>query len=328
MSASQTAGSAWWSSDGFSRSDQTDLWQKNLCSAYQDWTVLNENPKDFSAKIRQQSLGDGLRLIECITTPCSGQRLKSNLSKDCEPYLGVQLTFSGRENFRCGSQVKTYGAGDLFVWLSDKEMKFEVTENLHKSTLMIPCAQIKERLPRDTVLNSTVIDGTTRMGAMLNSHLACLTNHEGAFDVSDNSTIKRITLELVTSCLGHSLDHMPNGLSQQYLRGAQNYILDNLQDENMTPGNIAHANRISVRYLHMIFEQTGQTVSSWIREMRLQRCRDSLESGRTESSRVSDIAYQWGFNDASHFSRAFKNRFGVSPKQFRHDAGLVSGASK
>ena len=33
--------------------------------------------------------------------------------------------------------------------------------------------------------------------------------------------------------------------------------------------------------------------------------------------RVSEIAFRRGFNDPAHFSRAFKNRFDVSPSKLR-----------
>ena len=35
--------------------------------------------------------------------------------------------------------------------------------------------------------------------------------------------------------------------------------------------------------------------------------------------RVTDIAYAVGFKDASHFTRAFKSRYGVSPREYRRD---------
>jgi AraC-like DNA-binding protein len=35
---------------------------------------------------------------------------------------------------------------------------------------------------------------------------------------------------------------------------------------------------------------------------------------------VTDIAFSWGFNDAAHFSRAFRARFGCSPRALRAQA--------
>jgi AraC-like DNA-binding protein len=43
---------------------------------------------------------------------------------------------------------------------------------------------------------------------------------------------------------------------------------------------------------------------------------------------ICEIAFSRGFNDSAHFSRSFKDRFGVSPREFRTRAGsgaLVNG---
>jgi len=44
--------------------------------------------------------------------------------------------------------------------------------------------------------------------------------------------------------------------------------------------------------------------------------RDLCDPGLAASS-VSRIAFSWGFNDAAHFSRAFRARFGCSPRELR-----------
>lgn len=50
---------------------------------------------------------------------------------------------------------------------------------------------------------------------------------------------------------------------------------------------------------------------------RLENCRNDLLSQSRTGQRVSDIALRWGFNDLSHFSRAFKRSFGHSPRDYR-----------
>jgi AraC-like DNA-binding protein len=55
---------------------------------------------------------------------------------------------------------------------------------------------------------------------------------------------------------------------------------------------------------------------------RLDRCRDDLKKPCASAQRVADIAFRWGFSDLSHFSRAFKARFGMSPRDCRGAAGL------
>ncbi|MGO9845513.1 MAG: helix-turn-helix domain-containing protein, partial [Methylocella sp.] len=54
---------------------------------------------------------------------------------------------------------------------------------------------------------------------------------------------------------------------------------------------------------------------------RLENCRKDLLSQSRTGQRVSDIALRWGFNDFSHFSRAFKQSFGHAPRDYRQRNG-------
>ncbi|WP_308122030.1 helix-turn-helix domain-containing protein [Streptomyces sp. TRM70350] len=62
----------------------------------------------------------------------------------------------------------------------------------------------------------------------------------------------------------------------------------------------------------MAFGETGSTVGRWIRERRLRACyRDPARAHR--GTTVTDVAFRWGFNDMAHFSRVFKQAYGVTP---------------
>jgi AraC-like DNA-binding protein len=71
-----------------------------------------------------------------------------------------------------------------------------------------------------------------------------------------------------------------------------------------------------VRSLHLLFEREGLKVAQWIRDRRLERCRDTLARPEWQG-RIIDLALQWGFNDPSHFSRVFRQRYGRAPRQAR-----------
>lgn len=57
----------------------------------------------------------------------------------------------------------------------------------------------------------------------------------------------------------------------------------------------------------------GETPAKWIREKRLSKARQILQSSRMS---VADVAYSLGFENPTHFSRIFKERFGSSPISF------------
>jgi AraC-like DNA-binding protein len=104
------------------------------------------------------------------------------------------------------------------------------------------------------------------------------------------------------------------------LSEVKGFIVANLAEPNLRPEVIACAHFISTRYLHKLFEGESSTVSQWIREQRLERCRRDLEDWTLRSHAVSEIASRWGLADASHFSHAFRARYGCSPQQARESA--------
>lgn len=98
------------------------------------------------------------------------------------------------------------------------------------------------------------------------------------------------------------------------------YLEENFSDYELTPKRIADANFVSVRHLHGLFQQSGTTVSKWIWNRRLKAGREDLLDPAKASLTICEIAFSRGFNDSAHFSRTFKDRFGLPPGQLRAKA--------
>jgi acetamidase/formamidase/AraC-like DNA-binding protein len=90
-----------------------------------------------------------------------------------------------------------------------------------------------------------------------------------------------------------------------------------LDDPDLTPAKIAAAEGISERYLQKLFEGTGSSFTHYLRERRLQRAWADLSNPAEAHHSISEIAFRAGFNDSAHFSRTFRQRFGISPREFR-----------
>lgn len=102
------------------------------------------------------------------------------------------------------------------------------------------------------------------------------------------------------------------------------YIEDNLADADLSPDEIARAHSISTRTLRRLFEAEGETVSGWIRQRRMERCRLDLIDAASAALPVSSIGARWGMWDAAHFSRLFKAWYGISPRALRTAHRAVS----
>jgi AraC-like DNA-binding protein len=93
----------------------------------------------------------------------------------------------------------------------------------------------------------------------------------------------------------------------------------NLHDTDLSPQRVADQLRMSVRTLHWRFKQTGQSFGRWVRENRLDGCAAVLRDPNQRSRNISDIAFNWGFNDLSHFNKAFRARFNMTPREWRNE---------
>jgi len=96
------------------------------------------------------------------------------------------------------------------------------------------------------------------------------------------------------------------------------YIEANLADPNLSVEQIAHACSISVRGLHRHFaEDPAGSVSHYLWQRRLIRCAEALRDPSQAHRSITDVSFSYGFSSSSHFSRLFKDRFGVPPARYR-----------
>ena len=90
-----------------------------------------------------------------------------------------------------------------------------------------------------------------------------------------------------------------------------------LADPDLQIEQVAAADGISTRALQKLFAWSGQNFSTYLRTRRLERCRQDLASPISATLSISEICFRWGFNGSPHFSRAFKEQYGVTPREHR-----------
>lgn len=102
------------------------------------------------------------------------------------------------------------------------------------------------------------------------------------------------------------------------------YINRNLCDCDLSVEAIAQAMGCSTRYLHKVF-QGKESISGLIWSQRLDRCRRELMTAHSAGTTLTELAYEYGFSSSAHFSRSFKERFGIAPSAFRMRSNAPGG---
>ncbi|QPF90360.1 helix-turn-helix domain-containing protein [Bradyrhizobium commune] len=98
-------------------------------------------------------------------------------------------------------------------------------------------------------------------------------------------------------------------------------IVANLNDGNLNATMVATRNRMTVRYLHKLFESEGITYSEFVVRERLARAYQNLRNPLHSQRAIGTIAFDLGFNDLSYFNRAFRRRYNATPSDVRERRG-------
>ena len=92
------------------------------------------------------------------------------------------------------------------------------------------------------------------------------------------------------------------------------FVNDHLADTELTAEMMAREMAMSRSKLFELMKQeTGKPVMEFVRDLRLEYAARRLEAGDS----VAEITYACGFSDPSSFRRAFANKYGVTPSQYK-----------
>lgn len=104
-------------------------------------------------------------------------------------------------------------------------------------------------------------------------------------------------------------------------------ITADIRDPALSVESIAERIGVSTRYLQRLFAQQNDCISRCIRRERLRGCSMDLRDAALADRSITDIAFSWGFNSASHFSQSFRTEYGMTAREYRHcdSRGLPDG---
>ncbi len=305
-----------WNTANIATGQQFDAWQTMLQTVYGRWDVMRPVDRGFNAEISYHAMG-GFQIVNCICDPCGATRNRRDIRQDDREALTIQLVLSGVESFRIDDQRIILGPGDVLIWNSTRPMGFEVTERLHKISVTMPLARLRSWLPAEWHSITSSLPGASPGAGLLSSVIKSLTPDFLAGRLRNSDALTEAVTGLLINALDIEQGSEPPSLRRGHLIIVKDHILANLADPDLSPAQIAAAKRISVRYLHVLFEDEGTTVQQYIIRQRLIRCKRELDNPKMAHRTITDIAYGWGFKNAAHFSRRFKAEFGLSPSDCR-----------
>ncbi len=143
-----------------------------------------------------------------------------------------------------------------------------------------------------------------------------------SLDQAGGARIERAFLELLAlGCESARAVAPPRLTSEELLRRRVSELIEHRLDLNtVTVADLCRFLEVSTEQLAAAFRGDGG-VQAWLLQRRLESARAALiRPDRVEP--IGNIAHRLGFSDASHLSRAFRQRYGLSPRDYRRLAKM------
>lgn len=182
-------------------------------------------------------------------------------------------------------------------------------------------------LPRpalpDASPHGRVLPVGSPVGSLLGHHLAALSREVARLPRADAASMAAASVGLVAAGLGTAGKAGGAAVAvpaQPTLRRrVRAYIERNLYLPALGPEALMNDLGVSRSQLYRQFERFGG-VQHYIRHRRLRRSLMDVCDPVRGQRRIADLAYDHGFADEAHFSRLFRQAFGMSPRAARNAA--------
>lgn len=95
------------------------------------------------------------------------------------------------------------------------------------------------------------------------------------------------------------------------------FLSQHLGDVGLSGEAIASGLKLSVNYINRMLSADNTSLMRYLWSLRLERAHEMLSSSEFQHLSIGELAWRCGFSAPAHFSRAFQQRYGLTPSAQR-----------
>lgn len=300
-------------------SQRRQYWEEAMNAIHPQTATTLVDKTQFQGWLSWRRMGDVL-LSDIRSTAQFATRQSMHIRRDEQDVVQLNVQLDGIGQLAQDGRKCITRPGEIAIYDSSRPYELYFSRPFRQLYVDFPRSLLRARFGPTENVTARTINGTSGLGRFLYDYVSSLILQS---EDDDATAILRLQNHLV-DLLITAFSDLPDGIATSTsscrtmtLCRAKTYISDNLRDESLSPATVAQTLRMSRRYLYDLFADEGMGVGCWIRQARLERCRSDMEDPALSGRSLSEIAYSWGFSEAAHFSRAFRNHFGMSPRACR-----------
>lgn len=317
-----------WQTSALAAPEQFAFWHEVVWEAFTPVALTRSVDGPFVGEVAAWQVGPvGVAMIasesqRVMRTPVEIARRRGDVF-----FLNLPLT-DGTSAGQAG-RTASLGRGDFAIVDAADPFELVFPSAFRQISLMLPHDLMAPLLVAPAQATAVGVRGGTGVGAVASAAVQGLARAGGSLDAEAGRALAGRLVDLVALSLGAVAKPPPSASRALLLQAAQDAIERSLGDPQLAPAMVAQHIGVSVSYLHRLFADTGCSFGRWTLGRRLDRARRDLQDPVRRHWTIAQVALEYGFEDPGHFSRAFKARFGQTPRASRAamgpDAGIPDG---
>jgi AraC-like DNA-binding protein len=297
-----------------------DEWRDVLSQAFGPIEVNRHSEDNFTGSVQTYRRAQ-LQFNEIHYRGQTLERTASNIAKFDQEYLTFGRTIAGPLHVKQNGQEFSVESGCLILMNQSLPYTAASETGYHAHSISIPRNLLLQRTPNLRPFYKLQIDDGTPRTALLTSFAKYVEEGIACWSETETIFLREQLLDLIVLLMindkGNQSSASETSVKAAHRERAIAYIKHNHCDPKLDPASIASACGISVNYLHKLFQSENLQIESFIYAQRLETCKNLLIDPLHKEKTLQQIAYKTGFSHPSHFSRLFKDKFGMSPSDYR-----------
>lgn len=308
-----------WSTDAIRPTEQFAFWHDAICAAIMNVGMRGDSRGPFQGTVTTLETND-LRFTTFRSKGHEVLRTSQHVSSKGEAAYLISLQREGVGRVMEGDRTWELAPGEIGVVEAARPFRITFPGDVERTIAVVPSAMVHARAPWLRGQPFRKIDRSFPF-------LDLARGYFDQFITLGGDAAERAAAPLVENlCNLVALATAPDGDQRARVMAAGRrlqtdtllaYLQRHLGDPEMSPRKAAAKLGVSVRTVHERFRELDCSFGDWLLEHRLIACRRMLEDPRAAAMSISAVAYGHGFNDLSHFSRRFKERFAMTPRACR-----------
>ena len=311
------------------RDDELDRWREEISSAYMPVDVvpnLRDGNQPLVSAMTTGALGS-LKSFEVTGSAVDVHRTRATIRRRDPDLVKVAVQLRGRGLVAQRDRKAVLMPGDFIVYDTSEPYLLRLENDYTLFAVTFPRTALKMSANRIASIAAVPIRADHGVGALVSAFLRGLRQGLSAGSLNPNPRLEEAAIDLICASVTDHASQINGAPGAAILASAKSFIDRHHADPALDPSMVAAAHHISPRYLRKLFAAAGITVAGCIKERRLERCRHDLEDPSLLRDSIGTICARHGYIDSAHFSRLFKQRYGLSPRAFRGEIVKTCGSA-